>query len=45
MAMEQARLIDSALMVIFCDSDIENGRHPSYSGVASPLETLKLRLP
>jgi hypothetical protein len=28
MTMEQAPLIDSALKVIFCDNDIENGRHP-----------------
>ena len=26
--MEQAHLIDSALIVVFCDNDIENGRHP-----------------
>jgi hypothetical protein len=26
--MEQALLIDRALKVIFCDDDIENGRHP-----------------
>jgi hypothetical protein len=26
--MEQARLIDSALKLIFFDNDVENGRHP-----------------
>ena len=26
--MEQAPLVDSALKVVFCDNDIENGRHP-----------------
>ena len=26
--MEQPSLIDSALKVVFCDNDLESGRHP-----------------